>query len=218
MHHSYRQILAVFISALFAFSPLYGSSAELVGVANATGSAEMDGVLLPSGSSVFSGARLRTGPDSTLTLLSSPEERINLASESLARFLKDGDTTVVALEKGMVDFRSAGRTRAVIESFGIEVRPNGNFSSSAKLALMNSRQAQVSVLQGSVEVTAPDQGIVLQAGQSALITASDAGPSPSPDKSPAKKRAIAFVIFAAASAAIAIPLALREETVSPTRP
>ena len=170
MRRVYRQSLSVFLSILFLSPSLSGEPAEMIGVAKASGQVEINGLPFPGESNVYNGDQVSTGEESMLTLISAPQERIQLAPKSGMRLSKQGETTVIALEQGAVYFRSAGRTRAVIEEFGLEIRTGSGSDSIAHVALVNPQQAQVSALRGSVEVRGEGQSVVLQAGQSALVT------------------------------------------------
>lgn len=165
--------MALGLILLLADLPVLGApvgGAELIGVAKASGQVKINGLPLPGESNVYSGDRVSTGEESTLMLISGPQERIQLAPESRVRLRKQGETTVIVLEQGAVYFRSAGRTRAVIEEYGLEIRVRDDSDTIALVALGNPQQTQVSVLQGSVEVRGEGQSVVLQPGQSALVT------------------------------------------------
>lgn len=118
--------MALGLILLLADLPVRGApvgGAELIGVAKVSGQVEINGLPLPGESNVYSGDRVSTGEESTLMLISGPQERIQLAPESSVRLRKQGETTVIVLEQGAVYFRSAGRTRAVIEEYGLEIEP-----------------------------------------------------------------------------------------------
>ena len=169
-----RQAVSGFLCVLLLHLPILGEPAELIGVAKATGGAEINGLPFRNEINVYSGDQISTGQEGILTLISAPQERIQLAPESGVRFGKQGETTVIALEQGAVYFRSAGRTRAVIEQFGLEIRTGSGSDSIAHVALVNPQRVQVSALRGSVEVRGEGQSVVLQAGQSALVTQEEA--------------------------------------------
>jgi hypothetical protein len=168
-----RQAVSGFLCVLLLHLPILGEPAELIGVGKATGGAEINGLPFRNETNVYSGDQISTGQEGILTLISAPQERIQLAPESGVRLSKQGETTVIALEQGAVYFRSAGRTRAVIEEFGLEIRTGSGSDSIAHVALVNPQRVQVSALLGSVEVRGEGQSVVLQAGQSALVTQED---------------------------------------------
>ena len=170
MMNTCRQAVSGFLCVLLLHLPILGEPAELIGVAKATGGAEINGLPFRNEINVYSGDQISTGLEGILTLISAPQERIQLAPESGVRLSKQGETTVIALEQGAVYFRSAGRTRAVIEEFGLEIRTGSGSDSIAHVALVNPQRVQVSALRGSVEVRGEGQSVVLQAGQSALVT------------------------------------------------
>ena len=173
MMNTCRQAVSGFLCVLLLHLPILGEPAGLIGVGKASGRAQINGLPFRNETNVYSGDQISTGKEGILTLISAPQERIQLAPESGVRFGKQGETTVIALEQGAVYFRSAGRTRAVIEEFGLEIRTGSGSDSIAHVALVNPQRVQVSALRGSVEVRGEGQSVVLQAGQSALVTQED---------------------------------------------
>ena len=152
----------------------------MIGVGKATGQAQINGLLALGEFNVFSGDRLSTEKDSFLLLFSAPGERLRLAPESKARLIKDGDTTVIALEQGAVALQTAGRTMVALAEYGVTIRSQGSLPVVAQAALSNAREARVWALTGSVEVASANQSVLLQPGQLALIFAADSqAPEPS---------------------------------------
>ena len=167
------RVLWVVLSVSHISVPVSGNTGEFIGVAKATGGAEINGLPFRNETNVYSGDQISSGKEAILTLISAPQERIQLAPESGVRFSKEGEMTVIALEQGAVYFRSAGRTRAVIEEYGLEIRTGSGSDSIAHVALVNPQRVQVSALRGSVEVRGQGQSVLLQAGQSAIVTQED---------------------------------------------
>ncbi len=216
------QVLAVVLSVLLVYLPASGSPPELIGVAKVTGPAEINGVPFPGESNVFSGDRVRTGQQSSLALISTPQEAIQLAPKSGARFLRDGSATVIALEQGTVQFRSAGRTRAILERYGVEIRTRGDSQAVAHVAVLNPQQAQVSALRGLLEVSAPQQFLLLHPGETAMVTAAAGeGQAPQGAGAAATTRSMPVLILLlvlGTATGVGLWLALRGEKISPTTP
>ena len=175
-----RQAVSGFLCVLLLHLPILGEPAGFIGVGKATGRAQINGLLALGEFNVFSGDRLSTEKDSFLLLFSAPGERLRLAPESKARLIKDGDTTVIALEQGAVALQTAGRTMVALAEYGVTVRSQGSLPVVAQAALSNAREARVWALTGSVEVASANQSVLLQPGQLALIFAADSqAPEPS---------------------------------------
>ncbi len=219
------QLLSVCLAVLLVGLPVSGSGNELLGVGKATGHAEINGLPFPGESNVYSGDRISTEAEATLTLFTTRQEKIHLAPKSRARLMKDGDSTVIALDQGTVAFRSAGATRAVIKKLGVEIRTQGEGPVIGQVELFDPSRAQVSALRGALEVRTAERSVVLEEGQSVMIAA-EALPDPAGTGSATgltKNQKIALWVFVPVAVAIttAVIIALRDEAkpaVSPSVP
>lgn len=218
------QVLAATLSVLLVGLPVWVNHGELLGVAKATGRAEINGMPLAAESNVYSGDWIGTEQESTVTLFVTRQERIHFAPKSRARLLKEGNSKVIALDQGTVAFRSVGDIRAAIEKLDVEIRTAGDRTVIGQVTLLNPTQAQVSARRGSLQISAPGQSVVLQPGQSAMITA---GTPQHPENgggarlTKEQKIAVDILIVVGVAAAIAIPLIIRDEdagAVSPSAP
>ena len=117
---------------------------------------------------MFSGDRLSTGQGSRVTVFTSAGEGFRLGPEGKARLRKDGDTTVVILEQGILALQTGGHTQVALAS-GVTVRSRGGSPATAEVTTSDSGAAQVRALRGSVEVVSADQSVVVQRGELALI-------------------------------------------------
>ncbi len=180
MMNTCRQAVSGFLCVLLLHLPILGEPAGFIAVGKATGRAQVNGLLALGEFTVFSGDRLSTEKESSLLLFAAPGERLRLGPESTARLIKDGDTTVIALEQGAVALRTAGRTTVALEGYGVTIRSQGTLPVVAQAALSNAWEAHVWALTGSVEVASANQSVLLQPGQLALIFAADSqAPEPS---------------------------------------
>lgn len=173
MIKTYRQAVSGFLCVLLFHLPILGEPAGFIGVGKASGRAQINGLLALGEFNVFSGDRLSTEKDSFLLLFTAPGEKLRLAPESKAQLIKDGDTTVIALEQGAVALRTAGRTMVAIEKYGVTIRSQGRLPAVTQAALSNAWEARVWGLTGSVEVASANQSVLLQPGQLALISSGD---------------------------------------------
>ena len=225
MHSLFSRAFSVVLSLFLLALPASGNSGELLGVGKATGHAEINGLPFPGESNLYSGDRISTEAEATLTLFTTRQEKIHLAPKSRARLMKDGDSTVIALDQGTVAFRSAGATRAVIEKLGVEIRTQGEGPVIGQVKLFDPSRAQVSALRGALEVRTAERSVVLEAGQSAMIAAT-AHPDPAGMGSAAaltqdQKRLLWVFVPVAAAIATAVTIAVRDEAkpaVSPSVP
>ncbi len=170
MRNGCQQVLSVLLGVLLFLLPVFGHPADLIGVAKATGPAEINGLIFPGETNLYSGDRVRTGPETSLTVFVSPQEKIHVAPKSRARFLRDGEATVIALEEGMVAFRTDGHTRLALEQYGVTVRGQNALLGVAQVTVLKGRGAQVRALKAPIEIAAIGQFVLLQPGELALVS------------------------------------------------
>lgn len=170
MRPLYSQGLSLFLSVLLVSLPISGGTAELIGVAKATGPAEVNGLPFPGETTLYSGDRVSTGQESHLTLFTNPQERVYIAASSSARLFKHGEATVVALEQGTVAFRASGHTYLTLNEYDVTIRSQSDAPAVAQVTLSKERGAQVQALKGAIEVAAPSQSVLLQPEQVAVIS------------------------------------------------
>ncbi len=139
MRNGCQQVLSVLLGVLLFLLPVFGHPADLIGVAKATGPAEINGLNFPGETNLYSGDYVRTGPETSLTVFVSPQEKIHVAPGSRARFLRDGEATVIALEEGMVAFRTEGHTRLALEQYGVTVRGQNALPGVAQVTVLKGR-------------------------------------------------------------------------------
>ncbi len=183
MRNGCQQALSVLLGVLLFLLPVFGHPADLIGVAKATGPAEINGLIFPGETNLYSGDRVRTGPETSLTVFVSPQEKVHVAPRSRARFLRDGEATVIALEEGMVAFRTGGHTRLALEQYGVTVRGQNALLGVAQVTVLKGRGAQVRALNGPIEIAAVSQSVLLPPGELALIFQT---PTQAPTRSPSE--------------------------------
>lgn len=170
MRNGCQQALSVLLGVLLFILPVFGHPADLIGVAKATGPAEINGLIFPGETNLYSGDRVRTGPETSLTVFASPQEKIHVAPGSRARFLRDGEAIVIALEEGMVAFRTEGHTRLALEQYGVTVRGQSALLGVAQVTVLMGRGAQVRALRAPIEIAGIGQSVLLQPGELALVS------------------------------------------------
>ena len=177
MRSHQRQGQAVSVGFLLCvFLPFNLKAAEVVGVAKAAGPAQLNGVPFPGEVSVFSGDRLSTGKQTTLVVSSGPQERVHLAGGSSAQITKQDGRLTVSVLKGVVGFESAGRTRIMLEQYGVTIEGKGGEGENGhpiigQVALVGPGKAEIKVLTGAVELIGAQQTVSLKKGDLGLIVA-----------------------------------------------
>jgi len=180
---------------------------------------------------VYSGDYLRT--DEGRATLSSPRGAVLvLDRQSGAGFKGSQDSLVVSLEKGNIALSALGRVPLEIEADGLAVQAAGTYPSLAEVALRSNGAVEVAVYRGKVSVgnlrkepVVVAAGQLLKVGQRLAAAQEPAAGAPPEEGRPwqigglthGQSIALVAAIVAGAAAAVAIPLALREEE-SPASP
>ena len=134
---------------LFISFPEVAADRNLIAVAKLTGTVDRNGQPLVDGSIVSSGDFLSTHRDSALLLASAPPERIWLGPNTSARFTKEAENVVVALERGTLGFQTRGHVQVTFEKHdGLAIRSRANSRALAQLSFVNNEEAQVPVAGG----------------------------------------------------------------------
>ena len=193
-----RGLLALTCSLLLVFPPVSGASdvsliaevnsfgrtqfegsstvPESIAVAKLTGTADKNGQPLLNGSIVSSGDVLSTHGDSAVLLASVPQERLWLGPNTSAKLTKEAGNLAVALTRGTLSFQSRGHIQVSIENHdGLALRSRPDTLVVAQLSLVNNRQAQVRVQEGSLELVEGNRSVALQPGQPRRISSTGPG-------------------------------------------
>lgn len=218
MKHLGRQALAIFLSGVLVGLPVFGSSLRgLVGVAQGTGTIQINGQAFGGQASLFSGDRIRTGPKSPLTVISSPAERFRVEPGTSAVVSRVRQANLVRLDLGTVVFRTAGATRAKLPG-GVTVDPAAKVVTLAQVSRMTNGTSRVSVYKGSVEVADATENVTVNAGHTALIGPNAAASSHTGNQSNNqknnnhKKKVWAIIISAGLSGGAAAAILANEKT------
>jgi hypothetical protein len=167
-----------------------GSAPESIAVAKLTGAADRNGQPLVNGSIVSSGDSLSTHGQSALLLTSSPGERLWLGPDTSAKLTKNSGTVAVALERGTLGFESRGHILVTIEKHaGMALRTRPGTPVLAQLSLVNGKEAQVRLEEGSLELVQGSHSVLLHPEKSAAISLGGtrvAGSSPTEKSSTAQ--------------------------------
>jgi hypothetical protein len=168
---------------LLVITPVSASAKDFVGVGTASGSALINGMEFSSGSNLYSSDRVQTQAKTNFLLSVAPDERVALSPDTIAQLRSEGGALIVGLQRGKVVVQSAGHTRISLDQLGVMVKNAGQTPALAEVTILSGRQAQVSALRGSLEITGASKPMTLLAGQGAMLTEASmsmAMPSPAP--------------------------------------
>jgi len=220
-----QHLLAMEMSLLLTGIPS-GARPEALGIIVVAERASLRGNLVSEGTSVYGGDRFSTEAQGALQLRSGGVTMV-LDETSIAVVqgdVSDGQTGFAAeLVAGSMTLSIAAEAGAEIQTLGAKIRPSDKVRAVVQVRILNPKELLVSSRRGSVQVTYPGETEVILEGKSyyVLLNSADNDGSKEPDtKSPEKHRKV-LVLIAVASAAAAgiwIPLALRQNYVSPDRP
>lgn len=164
-----RQFLGVMASALLAGLPALASTpARLIGVAQGTGAIQINGQPFGGQASLFSGDRILTGQAAPLTVISTPSERFRFEPGTSAQVTRDGQTTVIALTSGTVNFLTGGALVTDLPG-GVSVHPAANTATLAQVNRLSSGAAEVAVYKGAVQVVSAEENLMVTAGHTAVL-------------------------------------------------
>lgn len=164
-----RQALAVLLAGALVGLPLYAASPRsLVGMAQGSGAIQINGAPFGGDASLFSGDNVRTGSSAPLTVISSPAERFRFEANTSAQVSKRAQGTLIRLNRGEVEFQTAGATSAELPG-GIEVVPAASKTTVAMVNRLADGNAEVAVYKGAVEIAAADEKTTVTAGHAALL-------------------------------------------------
>lgn len=169
MNFRKRFIVSIFAAGVLAALPTFASSPQgLVGVAQGSGSIKINGQPFGGQASLFSGDKILTGPRSLLTVISSPSEQARFKPGTSAQVARQGENTVIRLNTGAVEFRTAGAVQAYLPN-GITVRPAVSTKTLAQVNRLANGTSEVAVYKGSVEVANAKEHVTVNAGHTAVI-------------------------------------------------
>ncbi len=177
--------------------PALGGDAVFIGIGRASGPAVINGSEFFDGANLYAGDRIHTGSQSRFLLVMAPQEKSILAADSTVRLRMNGKNVVLALTEGKVTMQTTGHTQIVLADHDLQVHPMPKSSCQTEVEILNERQASVSALHGPVKIAGGQASVVLESGETALVTDNSLSP-PSLDKGPAltRSRDLTLVIVA----------------------
>lgn len=189
--------LSLSLCFLLTSLPALGGNAGLIGIGRASGPAEINGSAYSDGSNLYAGDHIHTGSQSRFLLLIAPQEKSVLAPDSIVRLSKEGENVVLSLTEGKVTMQTAGRTQIVLADHDLQVHPVPNSSCQIEVEILNDREASVFALQGPVRIVGGNASVVLNSGETALVTDNTLSPPPlDKDASFTRSRDLTLLIVA----------------------
>lgn len=208
-----RHAVAVCLASLLALPAFASSPKGLVGVAQGTGPIQINGQRFEGQASLFSGDRIVTGSNSLLTVISSPAERVRFQSGTSAEVAKDGPATVIRLDTGVIDFRTAGALRADLPN-GVTVSPAESTTTLAQVNRLANGTAEVAVYKGTVEVANAENHVTVNAGHTAVIGPQTGSQNAQNQKNKKKKKLWAIFIATGVNAGVVAAILANEKSSS----
>jgi hypothetical protein len=211
MYSLKRHAVALCLAGLLALPAFASSPKGLVGMAQGTGPIQINGLRFEGQTSLFSGDRIVTGSKSLLTLISSPAERVRFQPGTSAEVAKDGSATVIRLNKGVIDFRTAGALRADLPN-GVTVSPAESTTTLAEVNRLANGTAEVAVYKGTVEVANAENHVTVNAGHTAVIGPQAGSQNAQNQNNKKKKKLWAIFIAAGVNAGVVAAILANEKS------
>ncbi len=190
-----RQVLGVVLSALLAGLPALASTpGKLVGVAQGEGAIQINGQPFGGQASLFSGDQILTGTAAPLTVISSASERFRFEPGTAAQVTKDGQTTVIALASGTVNFLTGGALVTDLPE-GVTVRPAPGTATMAQVNRLSTGFAEIAVYKGVVQVADPTETLTVTAGHTAVFDPAANAQNGNQDQQKKKKKKKLWALF-----------------------
>ena len=209
-----RRALTIFLSGALVGLPLIAASPRsLVGVAQGSGAIEINGQPFGGQASLFSGDSIVTGAAAPLTVISSAKERFRFEPNSAARLAKVNRGTLIQLNRGAVEFQTAGATSAVLPG-GLAVNPEAHQLTVANVNRLANGNTEVAVYKGAVHIVAADESATVSAGHTALVRPVSSAQNANQGNKNRKKKVWAIFITTGLSAG-AVGAVLANEQSSP---
>jgi hypothetical protein len=244
MHHAFsRRSTSVWLSLLLVLPVLTLSAASLapLGTLRCDGVVYVGGETARPGSVIYSGDQLRTA-EGRATISLPRGDLMVLDRQSSAALRRSPEGLSVGLEKGRVIWALAAQAPFRVQADGLTVSPRGAFPSLAEVAMRGDGSLVVAVHRGKISIAdLRAEPVVVSAGQLITISPrlSQAGQSKPVGTAAHGKMTLgeklrtfrigglshqasvavtAGILGGAAATSIAVPLAVGQEEISPSKP
>jgi len=170
------------LTAVFLFGSALQARAPVVGQVTLTQATTLDGQPVKAQTTVFSGDTLAVG-EGVAVLVFGSGSQIRLGSDTVASFVKEGDSITVHLEKGIVSISSSKDGMIKVTAAGVVISPAGGFKTIAHIAMLGAAPGSLSVTarEGSLEITQPGSSpVTVTSGSTITIRTQAAAGAPAP--------------------------------------
>ncbi len=170
------------LTAVFLFGSALQARAPVVGQVALTQATTLDGQPVTAQTTVFSGDTLAVG-EGVAVLMVGTGSQIRLGSDTVASFVKEGDSITVHLEKGIVSISSSKDGMIKVTAAGVVISPAGGFKTIAHIAMLGAAPGSLSVTarEGSLEITQPGSSpVTVTSGSTITVRTQAAAGAPAP--------------------------------------
>ena len=213
-------LIALALSLLLVHFPVSGGNPSLGKVVPGAGICLVNGTELKLETTLYSGDRVVTEEDSSALFQFPQGDKVHLGPGSSVAVNPAGEVLVLNLERGMALAHSGKGQEIAVAAGGLVVRPEGE---ATYIVAVQDDGVLVSSRRGKVKVQGIERAYVVPEGKAMRFepVASPLRPVGAGRENhltPAAKAGIAIAVAAGITAAIAIPLALNDDQVSPSIP
>jgi hypothetical protein len=229
MAHS-REIVAAFLATCLLMTPVWGSSAGVLGTVVASDGASVRGSGAPVGTTIFAGDKISTADNGSVQLRAGAA-RFQLLASSMATVGEAGGMPEATLLRGTATFSTANARAFALTASTAVIRPKSDEPTIGQVTVLGEKQLLVKCTRGALTITVGDDSRVIPAGSAYRIvldpTADEEAQSQPPAqgaggrgtrRAPISAGHSRFVWFATGAVVLATIIAVHEVLESPDRP
>jgi len=225
-----REIVAAILAICLLMTPVWGSSAVVLGTVVASEGASVGGSGAPVGTTIFAGDKLSTADKGSMQLRAGAA-RFQLSASSMATVGEAGGTPQATLLQGTATFSTANARAFALSASIATIRAKSDEPTIGQVTVLGEKQLLVKCARGALTITVGDDSRVIPAGSAYRIVLDPAANEEAQNQPPSQgaggrgsRRApisaghSRFVWFAVGGVAIVTFLAVQEALESPDRP
>jgi len=225
-----REIVAAFLAACLLMTPVWGSSAGVLGTVVASDGASVGGSAAPVGTTIFAGDRLSTA-DKGIVQLRAGAARFQLSASSMATVGEAGGMPQATLLRGTATFSTANARAFALNASTAVITPKSDEPTIGQVTVLGEKQLLVKCTRGALTITVGDDSRVIPEGSAYRIvldpTANEVAQSQPPPqgaggrgsrRAPISAGHSRFVWFATGAVVLVTAFAVHEALESPDRP
>lgn len=225
-----REIVAAFVATCLLMTPVWGSSAGVLGTVVASDGASVGGSGAPVGTTIFAGDKLVTADKGSMQLRAGAA-RFQLSASSIATIGESGGMPQATLLRGTGTFSTAKASAFALSVSTAVIRPKSDEPTIGQVTVLGEKQLLVKCTRGALTITVGDDSRVIPEGSAYRIVLDPAANEEAQSQPPpqgaggrgARRPPISaghsrFVWFAVGGVTIVTFLAVQEALESPDRP